>query len=161
MILIEMTSNPTLRVADLDGIAALARDRGIRLAVDDTLTAPPVIRPFEHGTEIVIHSVTKLLARQFDATRGYVAARIPDLQARIAAFAATLGLTSSRFDCRLADLGLHSFEVRHDRAEANAAMLADAMANKIGVRGVIYPGRRTMQTARRPRAFCADGTATW
>lgn len=141
MILIEVVSNPTLRIADLDGIAALARDRGILLAVDNTFTTPRAIRPFEHSADIVIHSVTKLLAGHSDATLGYVAARDPDLQARIAAFATTLGLTASPFDCWLADRGLHSFELRYDRAEANAAALADAIADMTGVTGVIYPGR--------------------
>lgn len=141
MILIEVVSNPTLRIADLDSIAALARDRGILLAVDNTFSAPRAIRPFEHGADIAIHSVTKLLTGHSDATLGYVAARDPDLQARIAAFATTLGLTASPFDCWLADRGLHSFELRYDRAEANAAALADAIADMAGVTGMIYPGR--------------------
>lgn len=141
MILIEVVSNPTLRIADLDGIAALAQSRGVLLAVDNTFTTPRSIRPFDHGADIVIHSVTKLLAGHSDATLGYVAARNQDLQARVADFATTTGLTASPFDCWLADRGLHSFELRYDRAEANAAALADAIAEMDGVSGVIYPGR--------------------
>ena len=89
----------------------------------------------------MIPSVTKLLAGHSDATLGYVAARNQDLQARITAFATTTGLTASPYDCWLADRGLHSFELRYDRAEANAAALADAIADIDGVSGVIYPGR--------------------
>ncbi|MDP2739782.1 MAG: aminotransferase class I/II-fold pyridoxal phosphate-dependent enzyme [Pseudorhodobacter sp.] len=141
MILIEVTSNPTLRLADLDGIAALCRSRGILLAVDSTFTTPRAIRPLEHGADFVIHSVTKLLAGHADVTLGYVAARDPVLRKAVYDFAVTLGLTPSPFDCWLAERGLHSFHLRYDRAEENAARLADHLAGLAGVRRVVYPLR--------------------
>ena len=70
-----------------------------------------------------------------------MAARDPDLQARIAAFVTTLALTATPFDRWLADRGLHFFELRYDRAGANTAALADAIADLPGVTEVIYPGR--------------------
>jgi cystathionine beta-lyase/cystathionine gamma-synthase len=82
MILVEVVSNPTLRVADMAGIAALAREAGVLLAVDNTFTTPRAWRPFEHGADIVIHSITKLLAGHSDVTLGYVAARIRRCSAR-------------------------------------------------------------------------------
>ncbi|SIO19761.1 cystathionine gamma-synthase [Rhodovulum sp. ES.010] len=141
MILIETVSNPTLRVADLDGIARLARDRGILLAVDNTFTTPRALRPFEHGADIVIHSVTKLLAGHADATLGYVAARDPALTEAMRTATATWGTTPSPFDCWLAERGLLSFELRYDRAEATATRLADHLATLPGVARVLYPGR--------------------
>jgi len=141
LILIETVSNPTLRVADLDGIAALARERGILLAVDNTFTTPRALRPFEHGADIVVHSVTKLLAGHADATLGYAVARNPDLNAAMRAVATTWGLTPSPFDCWLAERGLLSFDLRYDRAEETATRLADHLATLTGVARVIYPGR--------------------
>lgn len=141
MILIEVVSNPTLRVADVDGIARLARERGILLAIDNTFTTPRAFQPFAHGADIVIHSVTKLLAGHSDVTLGYVALRDPDLRKRVYDTSVTLGLTPSPFDCWLAERGLYSFELRYDRAEENAAKLADALAETPGVRRVLYPGR--------------------
>jgi cystathionine gamma-synthase len=55
--------------------------------------------------------------------------------------AVTLGLTPSPFDCWLAERGLYSFELRYDRAEENAARLADHLATLPGIRRVIYPTR--------------------
>lgn len=141
MVLIEVVSNPTLRVADLDGIAALCRDRGILLAVDNTFTTPRILRPFEHGADIVIHSVTKLLAGHSDATLGYVVAKDADLQARIRTRAVTWGLTPSPFDCWLAERGLYSFELRYQQAASTAAKLADALAGQSKVSRVLYPAR--------------------
>ena len=141
LILLEVVSNPTLRVADIPGIARLARDNGILLAIDNTFTTPRGFQPFEHGADIIIHSVTKMLAGHSDATLGYVAAKDPELRAKILGTAVTLGLTASPFDCWLAERGLYSFELRYDRAEANARALADALAETPGVKRVLYPTR--------------------
>ena len=141
MILIEVVSNPTLRIADLDGIAMLARERGVLVVVDNTFTTPRGLRPFDHGTDIVLHSVTKLLAGHADVTLGYVAARDPDLQAAMRSAAVTWGLVASPFDCWLAERGLYSFDLRYDRASENAARLAGFLADQPGVARVIYPSR--------------------
>ncbi|WOI57220.1 trans-sulfuration enzyme family protein [Palleronia sp. LCG004] len=158
MILIEIVSNPTLRIADLDGIAALARDRGILLAVDNTFTTPRAVQPLDHGADIVIHSVTKLLAGHSDATLGYVVARDPERNAAMLGFASTLGLTASPFDCWLAERGLHSFELRYDRAEDNARALAEHLDGLPGVVRVIYPGRADHPDHDRARALLGDRT---
>ena len=141
MILVEVVSNPTLRVADMAGIAAVAREAGVLLAVDNTFTTPRGWRPFAHGADIVIHSVTKLLAGHSDVTLGYVCARDPALQRKIYDFAVTVGLTPSPYECWLAERGLYTFPLRYDRAEANAAALADHLAAHPKVARVLYPGR--------------------
>jgi len=141
MVLIEVVSNPTLRIADLDGIAQLCQDRGILLAVDNTFTTPRSVKPFEHGADIVIHSVTKLLAGHSDVTLGYVVAKDPELQQKITVFAVTTGLTASPFDCWLAERGLLSFDLRFDRAQETAVKLADYLAGQPQVKRVLYPTR--------------------
>jgi len=139
MILVEVVSNPTLRVADMEGIAALAKARGLILVVDNTFTTPRAYRPFEHGADVVIHSITKLLAGHSDAMLGYVAARDPAHREAIEGTIVTLGLSGSPYDCWMAERGLMSFHLRYDRAEENAALLADHIAG-LGAR-VLYPGR--------------------
>ncbi len=141
MILVEVVSNPTIRLADMTGIAAMAQDAGVLLVVDNTFTTPRGYRPFDHGADIVVHSVTKLLAGHSDATLGYVATRDPALRSAINDANVTWGLTPSPFDCWLAERGLHSFELRYDRAQENAAKLADALALAPNVKRVIYPTR--------------------
>ncbi len=141
MILLEVVSNPTLRVADIEGIAALAKTRGILLAIDNTFTTPRGFQPFAAGADIVIHSVTKILAGHSDATLGYVAAVDAGLRKAIYDFAVTTGMTPSPFDCWLAERGLYSFDLRYDRAEENASKLADHLAGLPGVKRVLYPTR--------------------
>jgi len=141
MILVEVISNPTIRVADMAGIVAVAREAGVLLAVDNTFTTPRLYQPLVQGADIVIHSVTKLLAGHSDATLGYVAARDPKLAQRIRVASVTWGMTASPFDCWLAERGLFSFDLRLARAEQNARTLADALAGMAGVARVIHPGR--------------------
>jgi O-acetylhomoserine (thiol)-lyase len=57
----EVVANPSGEVADLEGLAAVAHAAGIPLVVDATMTPPYLIRPIEHGADIVIHSATKFL----------------------------------------------------------------------------------------------------
>ena len=141
MILVEVVSNPTIRVADMAGIADVARRHNVLLAVDNTFTTPKAYRPFEHGADIVIHSVTKLLAGHSDVTLGYIAGKDEELNRSFNDAAATWGMAPSPFDCWLAERGLHSFELRFERASANAAILADHLAELDGVDHVLYPGR--------------------
>ena len=141
LILIEVVANPTLRVADLTGIARIAKERGILLAVDNTFTTPRTIRPVEHGADIVIQSVTKLLAGHSDVTLGWVGAKDRALNDKMRVFSVTTGLTPSPFDCWLAERGLMTFELRFERAQATAALLADALAGLPGVTKVLYPTR--------------------
>ncbi|MEC3862402.1 aminotransferase class I/II-fold pyridoxal phosphate-dependent enzyme [Mesobacterium sp. TK19101] len=141
LVLIEVVSNPTLRIADLDGIAALCKARGVLLVVDNTFTTPRGVRPFDRGADVVLHSVTKLLAGHSDVTLGWVAAKDPALMEKMRIFAVTTGLTPSPFDCWLAERGLASFELRHERAQDTARRLADLLAGQAGIKRVIYPTR--------------------
>lgn len=141
LILVEVVSNPTLRVADMEGIAAIAKKHGLILVVDNTFTTPRAYKPFNYGADVVIHSVTKLLAGHSDAMLGYVAAKNPDHSAQIELTSVTLGLSPSPYDCWMAERGLMSFHLRYDRAEENASALADHIAGLNGIKRVLYPGR--------------------
>ncbi|MFE5672505.1 bifunctional o-acetylhomoserine/o-acetylserine sulfhydrylase [Agromyces sp. NPDC056523] len=57
----ETIGNPKINVLDIGLVAGIAHDNGIPLIVDNTIATPYLIRPFEHGADIVIHSATKFL----------------------------------------------------------------------------------------------------
>ncbi len=58
----ETLGNPGLDVLDIPSLAALAHEHGLPLLVDSTLSTPWLIRPFEHGADLVYHSATKFLS---------------------------------------------------------------------------------------------------
>ncbi len=60
-ITIETLGNPNSEVVDIESIAKIAHDAGIPLIVDNTFATPYLVRPIEHGADIVIHSATKFI----------------------------------------------------------------------------------------------------
>ncbi|MEE4189584.1 MAG: aminotransferase class I/II-fold pyridoxal phosphate-dependent enzyme [Roseobacter sp.] len=141
MILVEVVSNPTLRVADVNALAELAQEASVLLVIANTFTTPRAFKAFDAGADVVLHSVTKLLAGHSDVMLGYVAAKDAVLNDRLRVFAVTSGMTASPFDCWLAERGMLSFDLRFDRAQATAVQLADHLATLPGVRRVLYPAR--------------------
>jgi O-acetylhomoserine (thiol)-lyase len=57
----ETIGNPAINVLDIRGVADVAHENGLPLIVDNTIATPYLIRPFEHGADIVVHSATKFL----------------------------------------------------------------------------------------------------
>ncbi len=142
MVLVEAVSNPTLRVADLDGCSSLLKQKNILLAIDNTFTTPLSLKPVDHGADIIIHSVTKLLAGHSDVTLGYVWAADPEISKSIYDFAVTVGMTPSPFDCWLAERGLLTFHLRFEKAQENAHKLANALGEQKTIKRVLYPLRK-------------------
>ncbi|GAB3615962.1 bifunctional o-acetylhomoserine/o-acetylserine sulfhydrylase [Okibacterium endophyticum] len=57
----ETIGNPKINILDIRGVSDVAHDNGIPLIVDNTIATPYLIRPFEHGADIIVHSATKFL----------------------------------------------------------------------------------------------------
>ncbi|MBR4799064.1 MAG: O-acetylhomoserine aminocarboxypropyltransferase/cysteine synthase, partial [Clostridia bacterium] len=60
-IFIETLGNPNSNIPDIDAIAEIAHENGIPLVIDNTFGTPYLIRPIEHGADIVVHSATKFI----------------------------------------------------------------------------------------------------
>ncbi len=71
----EMPSNPQQVCCDLASVADLAHSHGIPLVVDSTVATPALLRPFQHGADIVVHSLTKTIGSGGTAIGGAVIAR--------------------------------------------------------------------------------------
>jgi O-acetylhomoserine (thiol)-lyase len=57
----ESVGNPAGNVADIEGLAKVAHERGVPLIVDNTVATPILLRPFEYGADVVVHSMTKFM----------------------------------------------------------------------------------------------------
>ena len=68
----ESIGNPAGNVVDLAALAAIAKDHGIPLIVDNTVATPALLRPIEHGADIVVHSLTKYLGGHGAAMGGII-----------------------------------------------------------------------------------------
>jgi O-acetylhomoserine (thiol)-lyase len=68
----ETIGNPAGNVLDIEGVAGVAHEAGIPLMVDNTIATPYLIRPFEHGADVVVHSATKFLGGHGTAIAGVI-----------------------------------------------------------------------------------------
>jgi O-acetylhomoserine (thiol)-lyase len=68
----ESVGNPRGNVLDIAGVAAVAHQAGVPLAVDNTIPTPYLLRPLEHGADIVVHSATKFLSGHGTLVAGVV-----------------------------------------------------------------------------------------
>jgi O-acetylhomoserine (thiol)-lyase len=71
-IFIESIANPGGIITDIAGIAGVAKKAGVPLIVDNTLATPYLIRPFEHGADIVVHSLTKFIGGHGNSIGGII-----------------------------------------------------------------------------------------
>jgi methionine-gamma-lyase len=135
----ESLANPTLVVADLPALAALAHERGLTFIVDNTFASPYLLRPLEHGADLVVHSATKYLSGHGDAIAGVVSGSRA-LTKRIHELIAHLGSPISPFNAWLLLRGIKTLELRMERHCLNAQRLAEYLASRPEVERVNYPG---------------------
>ena len=72
LLFLECSTNPRLRIADLDAITAMAHRHGVTVIADNTFLGPALLRPIEHGADLVLHAATKYLSGHGDAVSGVV-----------------------------------------------------------------------------------------
>ncbi|MGE5452746.1 MAG: trans-sulfuration enzyme family protein [Acidobacteriota bacterium] len=140
LVWVETLTNPSLRLHDLADIAAVARAKGVVTVADNTFCTPYLLRPLEHGIDLVLHSMTKYLGGHGDATGGLVAGS----QALIAAIRRTgLGHIGGNLAPQEAALFLRGIKTLPLRMAAHcegAAAVARFLAQHPAVRAVHYPG---------------------
>src|SRR5262245_17445512 len=141
LLFVETMSNPLVRVVDIPNLATLAHQHNCLLVVDNTFATPVLTRPLERGADLVMESLTKMIAGHSDVTLGVVCGNDGDMLPGVTAAVSIWGLASNPFDCWLADRGLATLELRMHAASQNAARLAEWLAEQPGVTRVVYPGR--------------------
>jgi cystathionine beta-lyase/cystathionine gamma-synthase len=138
----EVITNPLMTLVDLPAVAAVAHDAGAAYVVDATFATPLLLRPFEHGADLVFHSLTKHLAGHSDMLGGVVLVDPAHPAADwLDSFARLAGCNLSPFDAWLALRGLRTAGLRLERSSANAAALAAWFTSRPEVAAVHYPGR--------------------
>ena len=140
LIFVETPTNPIMTVADLDGVAGLARERGVRVAVDNTFMSPYFFRPLERGADLVVHSTTKYLNGHSDSVGGVVVTSRPEDAERLAFTQNAVGAILSPFDSWLVLRGTKTLALRMRQHDASGRVVASFLAEHPKVRQVYYPG---------------------
>ena len=141
LIWIETPSNPTLKLIDIEAVAALAKRHGILSAADNTFASPIVQRPLELGFDLVMHSATKYLNGHSDMVGGIVVVGDnQDVADRLGFLQNAVGAIAGPFDSFLALRGLKTLPLRMRQHCASAFELAQWLEAHPKVERVYYPG---------------------
>lgn len=135
----ETLSNPQLRLLDVPSVARIAHANGAKLIIDNTFASPHVVRPFELGADLVVNSASKFLNGHSDVIAGCVAGdedAVREVQRRVITFGGSLDPHAAFLVLR----GLRTFEVRLQRQQATALLVARFLEEQPEVTQVIYPG---------------------
>jgi cystathionine gamma-synthase len=136
LILIEAPSNPMLTMPNFEAAVA----HGAAVVCDATLSSPLRLRPLELGCDVSLHSATKVLAGHDDLLAGIASVRDDGLFDRLHLTRRLTGLVASADTAWLLERGLKTLEVRLDRQEATARVLAERLGGHPAVTTVRYPG---------------------
>ncbi len=137
----ETPTNPMLRLADLEAIAALARQRGLVAAADNTFASPYLQRPLELGFDVVMHSTTKYIGGHSDIVGGaLVVGENAALRDQLTFLQNAVGAVASPFDSFLTLRGVKTLALRMQRHCENGLAVARWLEGRPEVARVIYPG---------------------
>ena len=141
LIWVETPTNPTLKLVDLERIAATAKRRGIWTGADNTFASPYIQRPLEFGFDLVVHSTTKYLNGHSDMIGGVaIVGGNAELSERLTFLQNAVGAISGPFDSFLALRGLKTLALRMERHCTSAFEIAQWLEAHPKVRRVYYPG---------------------
>lgn len=138
VVYVETLSNPMLRVADIERIAAGARRAGARLVVDDTFTTPINAKPLALGADLVVSSATKYLNGHSDVVAGAVAGP-EDLVGSVREVVSATGCSADPFASFLLLRGLKTLPIRMRRHNETALWLARELGKRPDLELVAYP----------------------
>jgi cystathionine gamma-synthase len=140
MLWVESPTNPAMEVADLPAISAAGRAAGATVVVDNTFATPLLQQPLKFGADIVMHSATKFIAGHSDVLLGAIITADNELWTALEGRRRSLGAIPGPMEAWLALRGLRTLALRLDRAQSNAAFLAERLLEHPRVSRVRYPG---------------------
>jgi cystathionine gamma-synthase/cystathionine gamma-lyase len=140
LVWVETPTNPLLQLVDLAAVAAVAREGGAWLAVDNTFASPYFQRPLELGADIVVHSTTKYIGGHSDVIGGAVVTSDESVYQDLKFHQNAVGGVPGPFDAWLTLRGVKTLAVRMREHDRNARVVAEFLEPHPAVERVHYPG---------------------
>ena len=162
LIFTETPANPTLKLTDIAAISAIARERAIPHAVDNTFLTPFYQRPLELGADLSVHSTTKYIDGHNATVGGAVVARTRELDEKVRFLQNATGAIMSPHVAWLTLQGCKTLSVRMERQSQNALSIAQFLEGHPKVEQVRYPGLESFpQHALARKQASGFGAMVW
>ncbi|HZC17082.1 MAG TPA: aminotransferase class V-fold PLP-dependent enzyme, partial [Caulobacteraceae bacterium] len=139
--LIESPANPLLEITDIAAVAAIAREIGAKVVVDNVFASPILQKPLQLGADVVVYSATKHIDGQGRVLGGAVLGAKALLEEAYRDPIRHTGPALSPFNAWVLLNGLTTLDLRVRAASETAATLADRIAAHRKVKSIRYPGR--------------------
>ncbi|MCA6284962.1 O-succinylhomoserine sulfhydrylase [Phenylobacterium sp.] len=139
--LVESPANPLLEVTPIAEVAALARQAGARLVVDNVFATPVFQKPLELGADIVVYSATKHIDGQGRVLGGAILGGAELMAEAYRDILRHTGPALSPFNSWVLLKGLETLDLRVRRQADNAVRVTGALGSHTAVRRVVFPGR--------------------
>ncbi|MGW4158653.1 cystathionine gamma-synthase [Streptomyces sp. NPDC004788] len=140
LIWVETPSNPLLGITDIEAVAGVARQAGVKLVVDNTFASPYLQQPLSLGADVVVHSLTKYMGGHSDVVGGALIAADAELGEELAYHQNAMGAVAGPFDSWIVLRGIKTLAVRMDRHTENAGKITEMLTQHPKVTQVLYPG---------------------
>jgi cystathionine gamma-synthase len=140
LVWLETPTNPMLKICDIEPVAAICKQRGALLLVDNTFATPYLQQPVALGADLVLHSTTKYLGGHSDVVGGFLGTNDVELRDKIAFVQNAAGAVPGPLDCYLTLRGAKTLAIRMERHCANARAVAEFLDGHRAVKRALYPG---------------------
>jgi len=140
LIWVETPTNPTLKLADIEAIGKIAKERGILYAVDNTFASPYLQNPLDLGADIVMHSVTKYLGGHSDVVMGALVMNDEELYKKLFFYYNACGGTPGPQDAFLVLRGIKTLHLRMKAHCENGRKVAEYLKNHPKIEKIYWPG---------------------
>ncbi len=140
LIWIETPTNPLMNITDIAAVAAISREAGAWLCVDNTFASPYLQNPLDLGADIVMHSSTKYLGGHSDVIQGALVMNDEKLKDQLYFIQKSCGAVPGPMDCFLVMRGIKTLHVRMKQHCENGEIIAHYLRNHPKVERVYWCG---------------------
>ncbi|TDO29102.1 cystathionine gamma-synthase [Sediminibacterium goheungense] len=140
LVWIETPTNPLMNITDIKAVAAITKQAGALLCVDNTFASPYLQNPLDLGADIVMHSATKYLGGHSDVIQGCLVMNDATLREKLYFIQKSCGAVPGPMDCFLVLRGIKTLHIRMQRHCENGEKMANFLRNHPKVEKVYWCG---------------------
>lgn len=140
LIWVETPTNPTMQIVDIEAVSKIAKEKSVKLVVDNTFASPYLQNPIDLGADIVMHSVTKYIGGHSDVVMGALMLNDEELYKRLWFIYNACGATPGPMDSFLVLRGIKTLHLRMKAHCENGRKVAEYLKDHPKVGKIYWPG---------------------
>ncbi|MCC8407995.1 cystathionine gamma-synthase [Mucilaginibacter sp. UR6-1] len=140
LIWVETPTNPTMQIVDIEAVGKIAKEKKVKLVVDNTFASPYLQNPIDLGADIVMHSVTKYIGGHSDVVMGALMLNDDELYKKLWFIYNACGATPGPMDSFLVLRGIKTLHLRMKAHCENGRKVAEFLKDHPKVGKIYWPG---------------------